>query len=102
MWFPPYCSESFFLETRKPPSIAMPTSPAAPTSHSDSSSDGAAAEKDGDVVVAVEDPSQLRWMFAKLSSIEVNFREMYTRRETLEDVFLDLIGSKMEEGVLQG
>ncbi|MEW5748322.1 MAG: ABC transporter ATP-binding protein [Candidatus Thermoplasmatota archaeon] len=62
----------------------------------------AAVEKEGDVVVAVEDPSQLRWMFAKLSSIEVNYREMYTRRETLEDVFLDLIGSKMEEGVLQG
>lgn len=62
----------------------------------------AAVEKEGDVVVAVEDSSQLRWMFAKLSSIEVNYREMYTRRETLEDVFLDLIGSKMEEGVLQG
>ena len=62
----------------------------------------AAVEKEGDVVVAVEDSSQLRWMFAKLSSIEVSYREMYTRRETLEDVFLDLIGSKMEEGVLQG
>jgi ABC-2 type transport system ATP-binding protein len=60
-----------------------------------------ATEKDGDVVVTVDNPSELRWMFAKLSSIEVNYREMYTRRETLEDVFLSLIGSKMEEGVLQ-
>jgi hypothetical protein len=25
---------------------------------------------------------------------------MYTRRQTLEDVFLDLVGSKMEEGDL--
>ena len=62
----------------------------------------AAVEKNGDVVVAVDNPSELRWMFSKLSSIEVNYKEMYTRRETLEDVFLDLIGSKMEEGVLQG
>ncbi len=62
----------------------------------------AAVEKNGDVIVAVDNPSELRWMFSKLSSIEVNYKEMYTRRETLEDVFLDLIGSKMEEGVLQG
>ena len=62
----------------------------------------AAVEKNGDVVVAVDNPSELRWMFSKLSSMEVNYKEMYTRRETLEDVFLDLIGSKMEEGVLQG
>lgn len=60
-----------------------------------------ATEKDGDVVVTVDNPSELRWMFAKLSSIEVSYKEMYTRRETLEDVFLSLIGSKMEEGVLQ-
>lgn len=62
----------------------------------------AAVEVDGDVVVSVDDPSELRWMFAKLSSIEVRYKEMYTRRETLEDVFLSLIGSRMDEGVLQG
>ncbi|MCU0860679.1 MAG: ABC transporter ATP-binding protein [Thermoplasmata archaeon] len=62
----------------------------------------AASEKDGDVAVPVEDSSKLRWMFAKLSSIEVSYKEMYTKRDTLEDVFLSLIGSKMEEGVLQG
>jgi ABC-2 type transport system ATP-binding protein len=54
-----------------------------------------------DVIVEVRDPSELRIMFAKLSSIEVKYKEMYTRRQTLEDVFLGLIGAKMEEGVLQ-
>lgn len=61
-----------------------------------------ATEVDGDVVVSVDDPAELRWTFAKLSSIEVPYKEMYTRRETLEDVFLSLIGTRMEEGVLQG
>lgn len=60
-----------------------------------------AVEHEGDVMVQVGTPSELRVMFAKLSSIEVPYKEMYTRRETLEDVFLSLIGSKMEEGVLQ-
>jgi ABC-2 type transport system ATP-binding protein len=60
-----------------------------------------ATEVDGDVVVSVDDPAKLRWTFAKLSSIEVQYKEMYTRRETLEDVFLHLIGSPMEDGVLQ-
>jgi len=58
-------------------------------------------ERNGDVMVTVNDPSELRVMFAKLSSIEINLKEMYTRRETLEDVFLSLIGARMEEGVLQ-
>ena len=60
-----------------------------------------ALDRNGDVVVTVDDPAELRNMFAKLSSIEVSFKEMYTRRETLEDVFLSLIGSRMDEGVLQ-
>lgn len=58
-------------------------------------------EKEGDVVVTVSDSNELRKMFAKLSSIEVSYKEMYTKRETLEDVFLSLIGAKMDEGVLQ-
>jgi len=60
-----------------------------------------ASARDGDVVVTVEGPSELRKMFAELSSIEVSYREIYTRRENLEDVFLSLIGSRMDEGVLQ-
>jgi hypothetical protein len=63
---------------------------------------GISGVKDGDdVIVEVGDPSELRVMFAKLSSIDVRYKEMYTRRQTLEDVFLGLIGAKMEEGVLQ-
>ena len=60
-----------------------------------------AQERDGDVIVPVQDREELRNMFAKLSSIEVSFKEMYTKRETLEDVFLSLIGSRMDEGVLR-
>ncbi len=61
-----------------------------------------ASERDGDVVVPVADPAELRNMFAELSSVEVGFTEMYTRRQTLEDVFLELVGSTMDEGVLRG
>ena len=60
-----------------------------------------ATEVNGDVLVSIDDPNELRRMFAKLSSIEVRYEEMYTRRETLEDVFLHLIGSRMEDGVLK-
>ena len=60
-----------------------------------------ATEEGGDVMVAVADPSELRALFAKLSSIELKLKDMYTRRETLEDVFLNLVGVKMDEGVLQ-
>ena len=60
-----------------------------------------ATEEDGDVLVPVKDPSEMRVVFQKLSGIELKVKDMYTRRQTLEDVFLDLIGSKMEEGVLR-
>ena len=57
--------------------------------------------EDGDVLVRVADPTQMRTVLAKLSSLQIPFRDMYTRRGTLEDVFLQLVGAKMEEGVLQ-
>jgi ABC-2 type transport system ATP-binding protein len=57
--------------------------------------------ENGNVVVPVSNPRELRVMFAKLSSIEVEFKDMYTRRQTLEDVFLNLVGQKMDEGVLR-
>ncbi len=60
----------------------------------------AATEEGGDVLVTVADPSELRTLFAKLSSIELKLKDMYTRRETLEDVFLNIVGAKMDEGVL--
>lgn len=54
-----------------------------------------------DVLVRVSDPSEMRIVLAKLSSIEIDLKDMYTKRGTLEDVFLGLVGAKMEEGVLQ-
>ena len=60
-----------------------------------------ATEVNGDVLVPVKSPSEMRIIFAKLSSIELPVKDMYTRRQSLEDVFLNLVGSKMDEGVLQ-
>ena len=60
-----------------------------------------ATEEEGDVMVPVRDPSEMRTVFAKLSALELNVKDMYTRRQTLEDVFLGLVGAKMEEGVLK-
>jgi hypothetical protein len=42
-------------------------------------------------------------MLAKVASlVEVPITEIYTRRSTLEDVFLKLVGARMKEGVLAG
>jgi ABC-2 type transport system ATP-binding protein len=60
-----------------------------------------ATEVNGDVMVPVANPSEMRTIFAKLSSIELPVKDMYTRRQTLEDVFLSLVGAKMDEGVLE-
>ena len=60
-----------------------------------------AYKENGNVIVPVKNPSELRVTFAKLSSIELKFKDMYTRRQTLEDVFLNLVGQKMDEGVLR-
>jgi ABC-2 type transport system ATP-binding protein len=60
-----------------------------------------ATEEGGDVLVPVSDPSEMRTVFQKLSALELKVKDMYTRRQTLEDVFLGLVGAKMEEGVLK-
>ncbi|UCE45297.1 MAG: ABC transporter ATP-binding protein [Methanobacteriota archaeon] len=60
-----------------------------------------ATEVNGDVLVPVKNPAEMRIIFAKLSSIELPVKDMYTRRQSLEDVFLNLVGTKMDEGVLQ-
>jgi hypothetical protein len=59
-----------------------------------------ATEEEGDVLVPVADPSEMRVVLAKLASIELNVKDMYTRKQTLEDVFLSVVGTKMDEGVL--
>src|SRR5947208_3608549 len=55
-----------------------------------------------DVVAHVPLASQVRPMIARLASIEIPLTEIYTKRSTLEDVFLKLVGARMEEGVLAG
>ena len=56
----------------------------------------------GDVLVRVADPGQMRATLARLAAIQAPIRDMYTKRGTLEDVFLSLVGARMDEGVLQG
>ncbi len=56
--------------------------------------------ENGNVLVHVDDPALVRWTLAKVASIEIPLREIYTRRPTLEDVFLRLVGARMKEGVL--
>jgi len=60
----------------------------------------ATMEPDGDVLVPVANPAEMRTIFMKLSGIELKVKDMYTRRQSLEDVFLGLVGARMDEGVL--
>ena len=59
-----------------------------------------AQQEEGNVLVHVDDPSLVRWTLAKVASIEMPLKEIYTRRPTLEDVFLRLVGAHMKEGEL--
>jgi ABC-2 type transport system ATP-binding protein len=59
-----------------------------------------ATEENGDVLVPVKDPAEMRMVFQKISGIELKARDIFTRRQSLEDVFLNLVGAKMHEGVL--
>ena len=62
---------------------------------------GITAELQGvDVVVKVPVASDMRRMLEKLASIDTPLNEIYTRRASLEDVFLSLVGARMQEGVL--
>ena len=53
-----------------------------------------------DVLVHVADVREVRTMLAKVTAIDVEVEQVYTKRPTLEDVFLRLVGSRMREGVL--
>ncbi len=59
-----------------------------------------ATRENDNVLVQVEDASLVRWWLAKVTSIEMPLHQVYTRRPTLEEVFLKLIGSRMKEGEL--
>lgn len=60
-----------------------------------------ATEENGDVLVPVRNPAEMRVIFQKISGIELKVKDMYTRRQSLEDVFLNLVGAKMDDGVLR-
>ena len=61
---------------------------------------GIPARLEGDNVVVHATGAEVRQMLAKLASIDVPLTEIYTRRDTLEDVFLRVVGARMREGVL--
>ncbi len=56
--------------------------------------------RENDVLVRVGDPAEMRAVLAKLAALEIPLKDMYTVRGSLEDVFLSLVGARMEEGVL--
>ncbi len=56
--------------------------------------------RENDVLVRVADPAEMRIVLAKLAALEIPLKDMYTVRGSLEDVFLSLVGARMEEGVL--
>jgi ABC-type multidrug transport system ATPase subunit len=60
----------------------------------------AAKLENSDVVVHVPTAADVKGTLAKLAALDVPLREIYTRRDTLEDVFLRLVGARMREGVL--
>jgi ABC-2 type transport system ATP-binding protein len=63
----------------------------------------AASAEDGDALIRVPSAAEVRTMLAKVASlVDVPITEIYTRRSTLEDVFLKLVGARMKEGVLAG
>ncbi len=56
--------------------------------------------KDPDVLVQVPQANDMRRMLERLASIDMALTEIYTKRATLEDVFLKVVGARMQEGVL--
>ena len=53
-----------------------------------------------DVIIHVAGIQEVRATLLKLATIDFPLDEMYTRRDTLEDVFLRVVGARMREGVL--
>jgi ABC-2 type transport system ATP-binding protein len=58
-------------------------------------------EADGDVLVHVSGPSEMKGILAKLAALDLPMADLFTKRGGLEDAFLSLVGARMEEGVLQ-
>jgi len=63
---------------------------------------GVPAELEGDdLLVRVDHASAVREVLGRIAAMPVPARGLYTRRATLEDVFLSMVGAKMEDGVLR-
>jgi ABC-2 type transport system ATP-binding protein len=56
---------------------------------------------DSNVLVTVKKHSEMKSVMATITNSDIPMDDIYTKRESLEDVFLNLIGSKMEDGVLK-
>ncbi len=59
-----------------------------------------ASLEDGSVLVRVKEAADLRSVLARVTAIDVPLGEVYTKRGTLEDVFLKVVGARMREGEL--
>jgi ABC-2 type transport system ATP-binding protein len=59
-----------------------------------------ATGENGNVLVHVASPGEVRRMLATVAAVDIEVTEIYTKRATLEDVFLKVIGARMAEGEL--
>ena len=56
--------------------------------------------ENGNVLVHVATPGEVRTMLATVAAVDIAVTEIYTKRATLEDVFLKVVGARMAEGEL--
>src|SRR3989475_2104556 len=59
-----------------------------------------ATVENGNVLVHVATPGEVRKMLATVAAVDIAGTEIYTKRATLEDVFLKVVGARMAEGEL--
>ncbi|TLZ55759.1 MAG: ABC transporter ATP-binding protein [Methanobacteriota archaeon] len=59
-----------------------------------------ASVDNGNVLVHVANARDVRGMLAKVAAVDVPVTEIYTKRSSLEDVFMKVVGARMQEGVL--
>jgi len=59
-----------------------------------------ASVDNGNVLVHVSAARDVRGMLARVAAVDVPVTEIYTKRSSLEDVFMKVVGARMQEGVL--
>ena len=60
-----------------------------------------ASLQDNDVILRVTDTHEIQDIIVRLSQAGVEVKDMYIKRDSLEDVFLNLIGAQEREVVAQ-